>query len=582
MLALISYPALLEPNFTLANQAWLWMAGYGVLLGLTLACALVVWRSPATATKPDGLAPREPITAPRRLRWVMLALVPSSLMLGVSTHLSTDIGSFPLLWVIPLALYLLSFVVVFARHPIVRHQWVARMAPGGVVILTILLLAKSMQPPVAWWIGIHLAVFFVLSLFCHGELAKDRPDPAHLTEFYLIMAVGGVVGGAFNALIAPLVFQQIWEYPLALVLVCLLRSEPAVEHSQRARQLDWLLPLALGGLVIVLSMAMRSAELTSNQLTVDVLFGVPSVLCYTFVERPLRFALGIAVVQLSSALVPADPHNRPLYVERSFFGVLSVTSDRENNLYQLEHGNTVHGRQHIHSADRAEPLSYYHRTGPVGNVFAALKPRLASGRIAVVGLGIGSLAWYAQPDAEWTFYEIDPTVNRLAHTKDYFRFLEECHAKRLEVRLGDGRLGLQEAPDDYFDLIVLDAFSSDAVPVHLLTREALQLYLAKLNQSGVVVFHISNRFLELKAVLAELADDAQLHCRYRDELIIDPADVGKDPSQWAVMARDPADLGSLLEDASWPKLDRRASSEVWRDDFSNILGVIKWRESAMR
>lgn len=306
------------------------------------------------------------------------------------------------------------------------------------------------------------------------------------------------------------------------------------------------------------------------------------VLCYTFIDRPLRFALGIAAVQLAAAFVHGDPRSQPLYTERSFFGVLKVTWDRKSRLHQLVHGNTVHGRQRMEPGGRALPLAYYHRTGPVGDLFAALQPRLAGGKIGVIGLGIGSLAWYAQPDQEWTFYEIDPAVNRLAHNTNFFRFLDECKAKKLDVVLGDGRLRIREVPDRYYDLIVLDAFSSDSVPTHLLTREALQLYLAKLRPTGLLVFHFSNRFLDFKPVLAELADNAALHCQYRDDLLIEPADVGKDPSQWAVMARDPSDLGNLRDNSQWQLLERTVATDEWRDDFSNILGIVRWSEAQDR
>jgi hypothetical protein len=581
LVALVSYPLLIEPSFGLAEQARHWVVGYGILAALVLTCALLTWRRwvPAEPVREAPEAPPEPVKSSRRLRWVMLAFVPSSLMLGVTTHLSTDIGSFPFLWIVPLALYLLTFVLVFARRQVVPHRWVSRAAPITAIVLGILLLCESMQPPVGVWIGIHLISFFVLALDCHGELANDRPGAEHLTEFYLWMAVGGVLGGAFNALVAPLVFPRVWEYPLALVLACLLRRGAAASDSRRSRRLDWLLPLAVGGLVAALIVFVRAAALGFNQLTVGLMFGLPSILCYAFVDRPLRFALGIAAVQCAAAVLTADPRIQPLYTERSFFGVLRVAVDRDARLYQLVHGTTVHGRQHVEPRGRAEPLSYYHPSGPVGDVIAAFEPPAAGARVGVIGLGAGALAWYAGPDEEWTFYEIDPAVSRLASDSRYFRYVKECHARKLDVVLGDGRLRLREAQDATYDLLVLDAFSSDSVPVHLLTRESLQLYLAKLRPSGLLVFHISNRFLDLKPVLAGLAADAGLHCRCRDDLRVDPADAGKDPSQWAVMARDAADLRELADSPRWTVPAAPASSGVWRDDFSNLLSIVRWRDA---
>jgi hypothetical protein len=347
LLALLSYPVLIESNYPLGSQAWIWLAGYGVLVALTLACAFTMWRRPMPvipASQATEAAP-ERITMGRRLRWVLLAMAPSSLMLGVTTYLSTDIGSFPLLWVVPLGLYLLTFVIVFARRPIVPRAWVVRAVPIVVTILSILLLSDSMQPPVAWWIAIHLLTFFVLALFCHGELASDRPAAAHLTDFYLCLAVGGVLGGAFNALAAPMIFTQVWEYPLALVLVCLLRQpappkltldgRPATKESQRLRLWDWVLPISIGVLVVALTSVVRAGKLEYNPLTVGLLFGLPSVLCYTFVDRPVRFALGILAVQIAAAIFPPNPDSQPVYSERSFFGLIRVTRDRDALFYQL-------------------------------------------------------------------------------------------------------------------------------------------------------------------------------------------------------------------------------------------------------
>jgi hypothetical protein len=296
----------------------------------------------------------------------------------------------------------------------------------------------------------------------------------------------------------------------------------------------------------------------------------------------------VAAIALGS-LFYTGAQGRPLYAERSFFGVLRVTLDPTGTFHQLVHGNTVHGRQHLSqgsgvrgqgSKDRPEPLAYYHRTGPIGQVFEALQPRLPEGRIGVVGLGVGSVAWYATPGQEWTFYEIDPAVQRIAEDARFFTFLRDCRARRLDVVLGDARLRLREAPAGHYDVLVLDAFSSDAVPIHLLTRQALRLYLAKLDGDGVLAFHISNRYLDLKPVLANLAADARLVCRYRDDMDVTPAEKeqGKFPSLWVVMTPSPANLGKLARSARWFPLTANPAVPVWTDDFSNILSIFKWSE----
>jgi hypothetical protein len=325
-------------------------------------------------------------------------------------------------------------------------------------------------------------------------------------------------------------------------------------------------------------LGLQDSNLEPAQLRMGFMLGLPAVLCYTFVDRPLRFALGVSAFLLGG-LVYTGAQGRPLHSERSFFGVLRVTVDPAGKFHQLVHGNTIHGRQFIEGSRRGEPLSYYHRAGPVGHFFRALQPRLQGARIGVVGLGVGAMAAYAQPDQTWTYYEIDPAVKRLACDPAHFTFLKDCRAGPPEILLGDARLRLREAPDAAYDLFVLDAFSSDAVPVHLLTREALRLYLAKLTPHGLLLLHISNRYLDLKPVAANLAHDAGLVCRCREDLGLTAAEKadGKDPSQWVAMARSREDLGQLNRSVQWLPLAGRPKVALWTDDFSNILSIFKWK-----
>jgi hypothetical protein len=515
-------------------------------------------------------------------------------MLGVTTYLTTDIATIPLLWVVPLALYLLTFILVFARRQVVPIGLVRRTLPLGILLLTICLLSEDMQPPLWLLIPLHLLTFFGAALFCHGELARDRPSPAHLTEFYLWLAVGGVLGGLFNALVAPLVFNRIVEYPLALVLLCLLRPSRSREPSGTRWQvlrasrellrrwsawLDWILPMGLGGLTVALILSLPSESLQPVQLRLGLMFGLPAALCYTFVDRPRRFALGVTALLLAG-LFYTGAHGRPLYTERTFFGVLRVTIDPSGRFRQLVHGNTVHGRQRIDEEGPPVPRSYYHRDGPIGRLFRTLgrtQTRFAEAKIGVVGLGIGSLAAYAEPGQQWSFYEIDPAVYRLASNPAYFNFLQSCRARKLDIVLGDARLRLEDAPAGQYDLLILDAFSSDAVPVHLLTREAMTLYRNKLAPDGLLAFHISNRYLDLKPVLANLAADAEWNCRVGEDLGVLDAESGKDPSVWVVMAASENPLKPLSK-ILWEPLPGQPGVAVWRDDFSNILSFFKWRE----
>jgi hypothetical protein len=590
MLALIAYPSLVEPFFSLGQQSLLWSCGYFLLVLLALICAVETLRARRQSRRHEGrraptasaaaaMLDAEPIPLRRRLRWIALALVPSSLMLGVTTYLSTDIATIPLLWIIPLALYLLSFILVFAKKQVVPHAWMSRLLPALTLLLVILLSLQDLQPPIWVTILLHLLTFFVAAMYCHGELAADRPPPDHLTEFYLCLGVGGMLGGVFNALLAPLIFSRVIEYPLGLVLVCLLRYRPdTADRNPRSRLFDWIAPLGLGLLTAALVLALQRIGLEPIQLRAELMFGLPAALCYTLVDRPLRFALGIGAIIVAS-LFYVGVEGRTIYSGRSFFGVVRVTVDTAGRFHQLVHGNTIHGRQSIDPSHRHEPLTYYHRTGPVGSMFEAFKTKLAGANIGVIGLGAGSLACYAQPEQRWTFYEIDPLVERIARDPKFFTFLKDCSARKLEVVLGDGRLRLQEASDAQYQLIVLDAFSSDALPVHLLTREALRIYLSKLAKGGVLAFHISNRYLDLQPVLTALARDGGLTCRFCDDLnlLFPEREVGKEPSQWAVISRALEDLGSLVRSSNWQTSRRTHQEEVWTDHFSNILGIFIWQ-----
>jgi hypothetical protein len=499
-------------------------------------------------------------------------------MLGVTTYLTTDIAPMPLLWVIPLALYLLTFILVFSRRAIVSHSLMLRLLPVLALIMTVLLFAEDMRPPIWLLIPLHLLTFFVAAMVCHGQLAKDRPSTTHLTEFYLWLALGGVLGGLFNAIIAPLVFRHVAEYPLALVLACLLR--PRSKHGKeggRRRWLDLVLPLGVGGLTAIIVLTLQGIGMKPGQLSVSLMAGIPAVLCFTLVDRPVRFALGLGAVLLAGVFY-AGSQGQTIHIERDFFGVVRVTQDSQKRFYQLLHGKTIHGRQSLDPEHRREPLAYFHRSGPMGRIFEVFNPLHPEARVGVVGLGAGSLAAYAQPKQKWKFYEIDPAVDRIAHNHDYFTFLEDCRAGEPEVVLGDARLRLQDEPDDYFDILFLDAFSSDAVPVHLLTREALKLYTSKVKNSGFLCFNVSNRYVNLPPVLANLAEDADLNCIFREDLgsALGEKEQGKEPSQWILMARRQTDLTPFTKRGLWEVLRGKSGARVWTDDYSNILEVFKW------
>jgi spermidine synthase len=334
------------------------------------------------------------------------------------------------------------------------------------------------------------------------------------------------------------------------------------------------MPLGLAALTVGLILVRRQTGLPAGPAAVGVMFGVPLLVCYTFIDRPLRFALGVSALLLAALMAPGV-HGRVAHQERSYFGVHRVTQDDAGEYRMLVHGNTIHGRQSLDPCRRGEPLSYYHKHGPMGSLFEVFHESHPRGRVAVVGLGAGALAAYGRPGQEFTFYEIDPAVIRIA--QKYFTYLDDSRA-RVRTVAGDARLTLAGAAQGRYDLIVVDAFSSDAIPLHLLTREALRLYLSRLARDGLLAFHISNRYLNLEPVLANLAADAGLVCRVRRDQFVRPPDqkLGAAPSVWVVMARREQDLGRIASSAFWEKVRPRPAEPVWTDDFSNVLSVFSW------
>lgn len=656
LVGLLAYPIIVEPNLRLANQASLWSIGYGLLSALIVLCAVLQWRSSggygSSIPAPEESFPTsDPESRPslgRRLRWLMLAAIPSSLLLGVTTFLSTNVAAVPLLWIIPLTLYLLTFVLVFSRLPLISNDTVGRILPFVILIQTF---AYAFDLKRGAWIMflLHLGCFFLTALYCHGRLAHDRPPPRYLTEFYLWLSAGGVVGGLFNALIAPLVFNSLVEYPLALVLACLflpfsagredgdpngdsrrLRNParrgwvPEKVEDRRSRiegpkskvqnpissksglldprssilfppsspstgppvitWSDFWLPLGLGLLMVVLVLGLQVAGIQSLWLHATLLLGLPAAICYSFIGRPVRFGLGIGALLLVGGISRDAVHHHEVHQERSFFGVLTVVDkqdelDSPTTFRVFVHGDTNHGLQNRDPEHHRDPLAYYFRTGPIGQLFVSFVGGPRKERVAVLGLGAGALACYAEKDQDWTFFEIDPAVESIA--RNYFTFLKDAQERgvRVQVITGDGRLSLMRIPDHSYDLIFADAFSSDAVPIHLLTRQALTLYINKMAIGGLIVFNITNRYVDLEPVLGALAAHGGLVCLSckEEESNISKTErkENKTASHWIVMARRERDLGKLTGNPAWKKVAADSRAE-WTDDYSNLLGAFRW------
>jgi hypothetical protein len=582
---LLAFPLILEPHLRLGQQSTLWTVGYCVAFMLVAVCAALATfagRKAQTASASRGRDPRSSAavidtaspTARDRVRWLALAFVPSSLLLGVTTFLSTDVASAPLLWVVPLAIYLLTFVIVFARQ---RRKSSPITAALHAVFVTVLVLVLFWDPTLdlRWAYPLHLGVFALTALLLHGRLAAARPSTAHLTEYYLWMSLGGALGGAFNALVAPVIFKSIAEYELIVVLACFLRPS---SESRLSGVVDY-----LRAAVVIAIPALLLSVVVADKLSARTILGVQyswivsivaAAIIVSLHANALRFALSVAAVALAAPIV-LDKSSDLLYADRSFFGAYRVERWSRTNV--LMHGTTIHGAQFFDAANRLQPLTYYHPNGPAGQLFAALDERLQHKNIAAVGLGTGTLLCYSKPGQTWTVFEIDAHVEAIARDTKYFTFTTDCPV-RPQIILGDARLTLASQPTARFELLILDAFSSDAIPVHLLTREALAGYMRVLSQTGVLLVHISNRHLDLEPVLTALAKDAGLVAHIGEHDVDDDREnMELDySSDWVVLARREDDLGSIAGDARWRPLKAPSGGDLWTDDYSNILAVIKW------
>lgn len=571
--ALLSYPAIIEPRLTLRSQADLWAVGYLVAAASTLVCAARVVMSTKIASvvlNETTAVTDERVTVARRLRWLELSFVPSSLLLGVTTFLSVDVAPVPLLWIVPLGVYLLSFVIVFSDMAGAAMARCRRALPFA-LLPEILLTATMTGVPLGVSIALHVATFGMLSILCHGALARDRPGAPRLTEFYLWLSLGGALGGVFNTILAPRLFSDVAEYPLAIVAASfLLASGRDVAALRDPRQ--WARPLLVVPIVII-------AVLLRNHLALAPIWMAPvmaaiAVICFSMSRQPARFALSVGLVLFAGKLVSEQIWGEVQERSRTFFGVYRVTEDGNAREFRtLYHGTTVHGRQRI-GESRPEPLSYYHRAGPIGELFS-FRPREDIRSVGVIGLGVASLAAYAQPGQDWTFYEIDPEVERIARDSRWFRYLEMCGGT-CSVEQGDGRLSLASS-NRLYDVLVLDAFSSDAIPLHLLTTEAGHVYLAHLAQRGVLAFHISNRHLSLGAVAARLARDLELAAVGKGDAVPPGDTSGRASSVWVMMARQREDLEWLAGRTGWIALEPD-DKPAWSDDFSSLWGVVRWGE----
>ena len=582
LLALLAYPLLIEPRLGLTTQRGVWAFGYAVLIGLlALAASRVLpllwsragaFAATATTTIADVRSPSIPIDWPRRSRWLLLAAVPSGLLTAVTTFIATDLVSAPLLWVAPLAIYLASFIVAFS--PRGGHAIrVAVIAAPAMITLLWVPYGSAGGWPITLILPLELVAFAVVALALHGRLAQDHPDAAHVTEYYLILAVGGALASAFVAILAPIVFPGVWEYPILLVaaLVALALVTPApVIVRDAARRLDFrpfvggfrgrMLPYLVASAILILGLVATGSLAAEAGLRWLLVGG----LILAVGARPWFLAIATAFVLALATFVLQPPAE---FRERSFFGVTEVLRPVDGELTILMNGTTVHGTQSTDPARRLIPLSYYSTHGPAGDIFRVAAAESPGSEVGVAGLGGGALATYERPGTTMTFFEIDPVVVKVASDPRFFTYLTDAPTMP-RIVLGDARLSLQAEPDRRYDLLVLDAFSSDSVPVHLLTVEAIADEVRTVTPKGVVAFHISNRYYDLAPPIAAAVSRDGLTVVERSYDPKASGEPGGTPSRWLAASRDPSKIAALRA-AGWTSVEH--ADHPFTDDYADLL-----------
>ncbi len=568
LLGLAAYPLVFEPFFPLIAQTSAWTTGYLCLAVLLIGSGILAF-STGKGASPMAAEPSVDTTSrasesawKERAWWLVCAFIPSSLLVGSTTHIATEIASVPFLWALPLALYISSFVIVFAKQPAISLDTANRLLP-----MTIALAFFALPPitviPVTFSVAIHVFALFVAALVGHGTMAASRPAANRLTEFYLIMSLGGVLGGAFNALLVPVIFNSVFEYPLLLVAVLAIR--PGLRLIGKGRTRVWLAASALALLIACLMRWIQGPDeqsvFAARMLILIAALGI--AMSWNSKAGPVLAALCAWGVGAATNPIAGGVS------DRSFFGVVKIIERGDIRL--LMHSGTVHGAQFMTEDKALIPTTYYAPPTPIGQLFSAND---APGTVGVVGLGAGSVACYARPGQDYIYYEIDPLVADIASDPAHFTYLSACTPDPAIV-LGDGRLSLAREPAGQFKLLLIDAFSSSSVPTHLLTREAISLYVSRLSEDGLLVMHVSNNHMDLPKVVARVADSLGVPARYQyfnptpEQAELEDAH----PSQVVVLARSEAALARLDADPAWTVLVGDGG-RPWSDDYTNVIGAI--------
>lgn len=560
LLGLLAYPVLVEPNLSLQNQGWMWSTGFAFFGFFAGWIAIQNGRTAVLSKpKPDSASKSPRLSLALMSLWIALSATASLFLLSVTNQISQEVAVIPFLWVLPLALYLLSFILTFSGERGYNRKFYAGMFIVSTA-LTVFVMLNATAIPVYWQILAYSLLLFSACMLCHGELYRLRPPAEHLTAFYLMVSIGGAVGGLFISLIAPLIFNGYWEFFVALAMVV------ALLLSLRERQ-----PEAIssrnGRLPYSVSIRHKNTAYPTSARN-----DIPARARFIF------FVFGLATVML--VLVGAY-FSGSLYIKRNFYGVIRVREELIGSpprpAYLMAHGITVHGLQFIAPEDRDLPTTYYVREGGAG--LAILNhPRYGHGlRVGMLGVGAGTLAVYGQPGDVYRLYEINPVVTDLAEGRGgYFSFVRNSQADVTMV-LGDARISLErelaETGSQNFDVLVLDTFSSDSIPVHLVTKEALALYLAHLAPDGIIAAHITNLHLDLQPVFWQLA---QYYGLSMARVNYEGDSNGGYASHWILLSRDPAMLNNPAIRARAVDLNGySANIRLWTDDYSNLFQILK-------
>lgn len=563
--ALLAFPLIAEPLFGAAQIGWGWAAGFVVLGGFLGLSGLAARKGHATQT-----AETAHVEKPRLKDygwWLLLAFIPSSLMLAVTSKISTDIGSFPLVWVLPLSLYLLTFVLCFTNRPIFKPRMIDGLFMISLAILVMILTGIKLGAVTIPVTIVLLLVFFFIAMKAHRTLYDARPASGNLTIFYVTMSLGGALGGLFNAILAPNIFTELHEARITVFLAILLLFAGVARPSLRSLRNG-----VLASLVVVLPVVLSGQlpiEIPHDMLILIMGLLMLGAIVSGWQNRTIAVAALLAVLSVGFALTT---NNNAIFKDRSFFGVHLVADIGKNRIYR--NGTTVHGAQAIAELsdnERPTPLYYYHPDGPMAQVMTS-PSGLSATDIGIVGLGVGSLACYAQPGQSWQYYEIDRMVDRVARDPALFTFLSTC-TPDAPTHIGDARVVLAQQTDTQYDILVIDAYSSDAVPVHLTTNEAIMLYRDRVKPGGIIVFHISNRYYDISRPLARSAAELGLTAfiqRYGGMA----GDPGNSPSHVVIMSTDPTSIAPFAADPRWEAL-QNDNGRIWTDDYANLLSILK-------